>query len=262
MDRNRVRDEFAKYTSAYNPDDVKVKLKIDHTYRVAELCDAIAKSLDLSEQDCNFAWLSGMLHDIGRFEQLRRYNTFRDKVSINHAYLSADLLFEEEGLMRLFAEEDECDYRMMDKVIRYHNAFKLPDGLSKRELMFCNILRDADKIDILKVNCETPRTEIYDLPEEAFTESAITDEVYADIMGAGNVDRAHSKTGIDFILGHISFIYGLVFPKSVEIVKEQGYIWQLLDFKSVNPDTSKKLDLIKEKITYDLDNYSCDKSLG
>ena len=100
------------------------------------------------------------------------------------------------------------------------------------------------------------------MQEEAFTESYITDEVYKDIMEAGNVDRTHSKTGIDFILGHISFIYGLVFPKSVELVKEQGYIWQLLDFKSLNTDTSTKLALIKDKITNDLEHVIWQKSIN
>ena len=34
--------------------------------RVADLCERIAKSLDLSQEDIDLAWLSGMLHDIGR----------------------------------------------------------------------------------------------------------------------------------------------------------------------------------------------------
>ena len=37
MDRNNILTEFKKYTDQYNPEDVKVKLKIDHTYRVADL---------------------------------------------------------------------------------------------------------------------------------------------------------------------------------------------------------------------------------
>ncbi len=252
MNRDRVIEEFKKYTADYNPSDVKVKLKIEHTYRVAGLCDDIARSLGLDEKNQDFAWLSGMLHDIGRFEQLRRFNTFRDKDSINHAQLSADLLFGQERLITRFVEEDEFDLDMLDKVIRYHNAFRLPAKQDERELMFCNILRDADKIDILKVNYDTPRTEIYNLPEEAFTESFITDEVFNDIMASGNVNREHSKTGVDFVLGHIAFIYGLVFPRSLQLVKEQGYIWKLLDFKSNNPDTVKKLGIIKAKIEQDL----------
>ncbi|WP_022762005.1 MULTISPECIES: HD domain-containing protein [unclassified Butyrivibrio] len=248
MDRNNILTEFKKYTDQYNPEDVKVKLKIDHTYRVADLCEIIARSLLLPEEDCEFAWLSGILHDIGRFEQLRRYHTFQDRISVNHAELSADLLFKDEQLIDRFDPDRKMDREMMEKVIRYHNVYILPDGQTDRERMFCEILRDADKIDIIRVNCETPRTEIYDLPEKAFTDSYITDEVYEDIMGSGNIDRTYSKTGIDYILGHISFVYGLVFPESIRQVKSQGYIYRLLGFKSNNPDTVKKMQFIREKI--------------
>jgi hypothetical protein len=31
MDRNNILTEFKKYTDQYNPEDVKVKLKIDHS---------------------------------------------------------------------------------------------------------------------------------------------------------------------------------------------------------------------------------------
>nr|MCR4902705.1 HD domain-containing protein [Butyrivibrio sp.] len=93
INREQVKKIFADYTADYDINDVKVRLKVDHTYRVAELCDKIAQSLYLSKEDTDLAWLLGMLHDIGRFEQLRRYNTFIDAVSVNHAALSADILF-------------------------------------------------------------------------------------------------------------------------------------------------------------------------
>ncbi|MBP7348998.1 MAG: hypothetical protein KA965_09980 [Butyrivibrio sp.] len=54
-----------------------------------------------------------------------------------------------------------------------HNVYELPQMDSVREKMFCNILRDADKIDILKVNCDIPMSEIHDEPEEAFYEDDI-----------------------------------------------------------------------------------------
>ena len=38
LDRLHARQAFAAYTSHYNAADPKVKLKIDHTYRVAALC--------------------------------------------------------------------------------------------------------------------------------------------------------------------------------------------------------------------------------
>ena len=95
IDRRRAREAFAGYAARYNAADPKVKLKIDHTYRVAALCDRIAASLGLPPEERDLAWLCGLLHDVGRFEQLRRYGTFNDAESIDHAAMSARVLFEE-----------------------------------------------------------------------------------------------------------------------------------------------------------------------
>ena len=100
----------------------------------------------------------------------------------------------------------------------------------------------------MRVNCETPRTEIYDLSEEKFAYSSITDAVFEDIISGRSVDRRNSRTGIDFILGHIAFVYGLNFEESVREVKRQGYLQKLLDFKSENPDTAEKMRQISVKI--------------
>ena len=103
INRKNVINAFAEYVRNYDPSDEKIKLKIDHTYRVAGLCQRIAESLGLSEPDVDIAWLLGMLHDIGRFEQIRRFGTFNDVQSVDHAEFGADLLFKE-GLIRKFAE--------------------------------------------------------------------------------------------------------------------------------------------------------------
>ncbi|MBQ5475650.1 MAG: HD domain-containing protein, partial [Lachnospiraceae bacterium] len=92
IDREHIKKRFQEYVERYDISDTKIKLKYDHTYRVAELSDRIAKSLNLTDEDRNIAWTLGMFHDIGRFEQVRRYGTFEDAKSINHAALSADIL--------------------------------------------------------------------------------------------------------------------------------------------------------------------------
>lgn len=97
IDRARAQKAFADYAAHYNAADAKVKLKIDHTYRVAALCARIAQSLALPPEDVDLAWLSGILHDVGRFEQLRRYNTFIDAQSVSHAALSVAVLFDEDA---------------------------------------------------------------------------------------------------------------------------------------------------------------------
>ena len=56
-----------------------------------------------------------MLHDIARFEQVKRYHTFVDRNSVNHGELGVKILFEE-GLIRNFIEEYNKIY---EKVKQY-----------------------------------------------------------------------------------------------------------------------------------------------
>lgn len=98
ISRENIIQEFNNYVSNYNAEQKKIKMKIDHTYRVAANCQQIAESLMLSSEDIDLAWLCGMLHDIGRFEQIKRYDTFVDAQSVDHAKFGADLPFLRTGI--------------------------------------------------------------------------------------------------------------------------------------------------------------------
>ncbi|MBQ1901415.1 MAG: Cof-type HAD-IIB family hydrolase [Lachnospiraceae bacterium] len=237
IDREHIKKRFQEYVERYDISDTKIKLKYDHTYRVAELSDRIAKSLNLTDEDRNIAWTLGMFHDIGRFEQVRRYGTFEDAKSINHAALSADILYVD-GLVDDFIEDvNPEENRLMEKTVRLHNVFKLPEEMTDRELLFAQILRDADKIDILKVNCDIPLTEIYNVSEERLKNDEVSDAVMRCALSWQNVDRRFNKTSIDRLIAHICLVYGLVYPESLHIVKEQGYLEQMLHFQSHNYKT-------------------------
>lgn len=246
IDREHVRKQFDQYTASYDLSDTKIRLKAEHTYRVAELCARITGSLALPAEDVDLAWLLGMLHDIGRFEQVRRYGTFTDAKSVDHAAFGADLLFRE-GLIRNFVSSEEED-GLIETAIRLHNAYLLPEDLPERERMFSQILRDADKIDILRVNCEFSRQEIYNRPEEEFLTSEISEQVLQDALSMQNVLRAHRKTAADYIVSQISLTFGLVYDESRKIVLEQGYLDRILDFDSRNPETVRRLQQIRSKV--------------
>ena len=95
IDRTRAAAAFKTYTDAYDAANPRIALKIEHTYHVAEACDAVAREQGWSPQDIDLAWLCGLLHDMGRFEQLRRWDTFKDAESMSHAALGVEVLFGE-----------------------------------------------------------------------------------------------------------------------------------------------------------------------
>ena len=78
FDREAAVNAFRVYTAGYDPENTMIRLKIEHTFRVADLCGRIAGSLGMAGGPLDLAWFLGLLHDIGRFEQVRRYGTFFD----------------------------------------------------------------------------------------------------------------------------------------------------------------------------------------
>ena len=249
IDRERVKNTFAEYTSGYNATDPKIKLKIDHTYRVAELCELIARDLKLDEYETDVAWLTGMLHDVGRFEQIKRYNTFNDAQSVDHANFGADLLFKE-GLIDTYVDgfHDDKYGVIVENAIRNHSAFRIDERLDDYTVMFCNILRDADKVDIFRVNVDTPAEDIYNVTTEELRNSQVSPEVMVAFDERHAVLRSCKKTVVDHVAGHIALTFELVYPISLQIAKERGYLDKMMAFESDNEVTGKQFEEIRAKL--------------
>lgn len=247
INREHIKETFKNYTDAYDASDEKVKLKIDHTYRVADICERIARAEELDNADIDLAWLLGMLHDVGRFEQLRRYGTFNDAESIDHAQFGADILFVE-GKIRDYIE-DSAEDELIEQAIRAHNMYRIPEGIESRIEKLANILRDADKVDILKVNVEVPIEEIYDVTTEELRNAEVSDAVMESFYDHQAILKSIRKTIVDHVVGHISLVYELVFDESVRVTKEQGYLEQLMHFESNNPKTRNQFAKIREEMS-------------
>lgn len=244
--RKEIKDQFTKYVSGFDISDPKIMLKIEHTFRVASLCDEISDNLNLSLDDKEISWIIGMLHDFGRFEQVRQYGTFFDSKSIDHAELGNSLLFDK-NLIELF-NVDQKNYDFISKAIYMHNKYRLPSDLSDRETLFCKIIRDADKIDILRVNYETPFKDIYGADKEVLENETISDEVYNAFFENKAIKHDLKRTKLDTLIGHVSLCFELEFDISKVILKKQGYIYKILEFKSNNNETCMKMKKIKSHI--------------
>ncbi len=140
-------EEFEKYTSNYDINDVNIKLKYDHSYRVMNLSRKYATLLGFSEKDIELASLIGLLHDIGRFEQLRVYHSYNDRRTIDHADYSVTQLFDKNEIER-FTKNKE-DYEIIKFAVKNHNKYMIPEIDNERAIMHAKLIRDTDKIDIL-----------------------------------------------------------------------------------------------------------------
>ena len=236
----RASEEFKHYTGSYDTSNVGVILKISHSYRVAGIAERIAKSVQAANFD--FAWLLGLLHDIGRFEQITKYGTFKDALSVDHAELGADILFNG-GLFGKFVPESSPEIETIAQTaIRLHNKLRIPENLEKETEMYTKILRDADKVDIFRVLTEPPYDEIY--TRQNLKGLTVRDEIMQCVKEHRCVPRpasAEKANALETLIGQCCMAFELEYPESRAIAAEQGYLRKLLD----KDKDSEKLAIVK-----------------
>ena len=136
--------------------------------------------------------------------------------------------------------------RQINRICRELEICSVEDLGFKR--VRCNILRDADKIDIFRINCDTPLEDIYNVTTEELRNSKVSEEVKQCFINKTAVLRSLKKYPADYVAAHICLVFELEYPLSKEIAKEQGYIEKLLDFQSDNSDTKEWFKFMKENI--------------
>jgi putative nucleotidyltransferase with HDIG domain len=145
---NENFDEFDKYVQQYDLNEKMIEYKYNHSYRVVHQAEEICRSLNLDTVERDLASNIALLHDIARFRQWTEYKTFNDRESFDHGEEGVKILFDEGEIENYIIDKD--DYEVVKKAIYYHNKFDLNyDELTEREKIHCNIVRDADKVDIL-----------------------------------------------------------------------------------------------------------------
>lgn len=142
---DKYRDFFHEYVAGYDTESASIWRKHEHTIRVADNCRALAADLKFNAFNTDLAELIGLFHDIGRFEQWRVYQSFSDDKTIDHADLSVKIV-KDNGILA-----EHPDFELFCTAIFYHNKFKIsPKITDDRALTFCKLIRDADKLDIIR----------------------------------------------------------------------------------------------------------------
>lgn len=246
IDRKKVIRTFQDYVDNYNSQDAKVRLKIEHTYRVSELCESIAQSLHLDAKNCSLAWLLGMLHDIGRFEQLRLTNSFDDSV-IPHAKCSLMVLFDQ-GHLRDFIETKEYDAIIYES-IKNHGVFLVDENLKGEELLFTKIIRDGDKLDNFHTKLIESMETMLDVTMEELEAEEVSDYAYETFMDGRPLLNSKRETHLDMWVSYIGYMFDLNLPQSFAYVREHDYINRLVDRVAYkNPKAEQRMENIREKM--------------
>lgn len=241
IDMIEAKKAFKEYVKKYNPEDEKIKIKIVHIEKVAENSKRIAQNLGLSQEDVELAELIGLLHDIGRFEQVRLYHTFVDKDSINHGEYGAKILFED-GLIRNFIKDNKFD-KIIKLAIVNHNRADIEEDLTERERLHAKIIRDADKTDIFRILISGDKKAIWEKAD--LSDDKISDEIYREFVEDKRINYKERKTSADILVSHFNYVYDLNFPETRKIIRDNKYIDKLYQrFKFNDAETMKRFNEI------------------
>ncbi len=242
IDIKKAQEKFINFTKNYDLTERKIKMKQTHSIRVMNVMKKLAEGIGLNQEDIELAKLIGLLHDIGRFDQYTKYKTYKDHLSIDHADLGAEILFSQNQIKEY--TEDEKDYEVIKKAIVNHNKYELnTNELTEREELFCKLIKDADKIDIMYEGIEI----FWKNKEEELEKQEICDEVYKSFLNKKLIKNEMKKSELDKMVGMISFIYDFNFKQSYKYIQKKNFIEKMLNrFNFENEETKRRFEIIQE----------------
>ncbi len=246
MDLQYAKKQFEQYLDNYDRKADKVRLKIAHTYGVTECSRQIAQRMGLSEEDIKLAQLIGLLHDIGRFEQIKRFDSFEPDV-MDHAAFGVEILFEE-GMVRQFVREDAWD-GLIRTAIAKHSDFKLEGIEDERTLLHARLIRDADKLDNCRVKVVDPVETILGVPAKDVGREEISPEVMEQFMRKESILSSTRKTKMDYWLSYLAYFFDINFKETLDIIREKRYAERIIDrIPYANPRTAREMETVREML--------------
>jgi hypothetical protein len=238
----------ASFVALSSEEQRNYALKIEHTDRVSIIMERLAASLNLSADERALAAIIAICHDVGRFPQYKKYGTFNDATSVNHAALAVETL-KEAGILEGL---DGKSRTLILQAIALHNVFTLPVNLSPYIRRFAMLIRDADKLDIWRVlieYCSAPPQErasavVWELPDKGCCSRPALAEVIAGRM----INRSLLATADDFKLLQLSWAFDLNFTESFKLLSERGYIETLAALLPDQPECGEAVAVVRDFI--------------
>lgn len=216
----RFRDYAETFRNADGSLDFPIRCKIEHTFRVCRTTEEISRLEGRTDSETHVFLLSALFHDLSRFEQFRKFRTFRDADSFDHGNRSEELM-----LSGGFLKDVPPDVKdIVACAVRLHNKLAIPPDTPQEYLPAVRIVRDADKLDILYL--------VYDFftdPENADTTLKLdlpatpgcSDSILRAVLEGKPVLYSDLRNINDFILALFSWASRLNYPGSARLALER-----------------------------------------
>ena len=254
MDITIAKNEFLSYVKKYDSSNFQIKRKISHSLRVMKLSTQIAKSLELTQEEIDLATLIGLLHDIARFDQFTKYQTFNDSKSFDHGAYAVKML-KDNNYIRKFIKDNKFD-NIIYTAIYNHNKFKIEENIDRKSLLFCKIIRDADKLDILyQATCITWADPAEVTKMENIKVRSQHIQPFIEKRPVNRLkDLNQGERHLNHLLINLGFVFDINFKESYKILKEKDYMNVIIDrFDFKDAETRKNIEKIRNMVNEEID---------
>ena len=246
-------DEFTNYVkSNYNLNDSVIYEKYEHTLRVSTLMTYLALKLDMLNDDVLLAFKIGLFHDLGRFREVVR-NKDKDRklnnLTFDHGAYSVKILYND-GLINKFDINKEDDL-IIKKALYYHNKKDLElNKLNERELLFSQMIRDMDKLDLLYIRSKK---------RKLLLKEDVNDIVLNNYFNNKTINIKDLKNDSDRVVFYLSFIKDLFFDESFDIAINSGYLEHLICLFNIDEEKRVLFEELLNKLKERKDKYVREK---
>ena len=237
----QLKDRYESYVSLFEQTSEVIQ-KHNHSLQVAEIAKQISSFVIPSKSMQLIVKTAALYHDIGRYEQLRKFNTYLDSKSENHALLGVSEIKKN----RLFDGLTEDEQQIIFSIIENHNKKHVDSSLSEIEATLCNVIRDADKIDILKFLSTYYQTQegnnsfVFDLENN----DTFNPQIIKSIMNAELANFQDMNSLNDFKLLKLSWVFDLNFAISFVMIHQAKYLEKIYNSLTIKtPETEMVFSL-------------------
>lgn len=217
---------YQRYVDAFRGADGQLpemlQLKLDHTLCVVEDARRIMAGEAWPEEMRRGGEACALLHDTGRYTQLRDFGTFQDSKSFDHALQAVKIVVAEGWLDELPTHERQWILR----AVAVHNKKVVPCAMEAWPARWVHLVRDADKLDIFRVMETAVRDGSLERnPEIAWglqVRGAPSPAVVESVRQGLPVSYGWIRTLSDFVLIQVGWMNGgLHFPTSYRLARER-----------------------------------------
>lgn len=229
----KVLERFGKFADSYvRGADIKESegylLKKQHTIRVLGKVDEILlRSPTIDNETKLVIELTAILHDIGRFPEWKNTRSFSGILGVDHCEIGAIML--ENGMIKKFIPEERKYDSIIILAVREHGKITLPENLSKQQLTVCQVIRDADRLDIF-YECANELTFDILYRSRKLGNKKLSEEVRKKLIAGEPMQFDIINSKLDMLALRIGLIKQLSTVASMRYVSDSNIANKMIDF--------------------------------